>query len=50
MIAIVLIGIMLDRPTLTFRTIAVAAFAVLLFAPQAVVHPSFQMSLRRRSR
>ena len=44
MIAIVLIGIMLDRPTLTFRTIAVAAFVVLLFAPQAVVHPSFQMS------
>jgi competence protein ComEC len=44
MIAIVLLGIMLDRPTLTFRTIAVAAFVVLLFAPQAVVHPSFQMS------
>ena len=44
MIAIVLVGIMLDRPTLTFRTIAVAAIAVLLLAPQAVVHPSFQMS------
>ncbi|MGH6788656.1 MAG: ComEC/Rec2 family competence protein [Pseudolabrys sp.] len=44
MIGIVLIGIMVDRPTLTFRTIAVAAFVVLLFAPEAVVHPSFQMS------
>ena len=44
MIAIVLVGVMLDRPVLTFRTLAVAAFAVLLFAPQAVVHPSFQMS------
>jgi len=44
MIAIVLVGVMLDRSTLTFRTIAVAAFAVLLLAPQAVVHPSFQMS------
>jgi competence protein ComEC len=44
MIAIVLIGIMLDRPTLTFRTLSVAAIAVLLLAPQAVVHPSFQMS------
>ena len=44
MIAIVLAGIMLDRPTLTFRTIAVAAIAVLLLAPQAIVHPSFQMS------
>ena len=44
MIAIVLIGVMIDRPALTFRTIAIAAFVVLLLAPQAVVHPSFQMS------
>ena len=44
MIAIVLVGVMLDRPTLTFRTLAVAAIGVLLFAPQAVIHPSFQMS------
>jgi len=44
MIAIVLIGIMLDRPTLTFRTLTVAALLVLLFAPESVVHPSFQMS------
>jgi competence protein ComEC len=44
MIAIVLVGVMLDRPTLTFRTISVAAVVVLTLAPQAVVHPSFQMS------
>ncbi len=44
MVAIVLIGVMLDRPALTFRTLTVAAFGVLLLAPQAVVHPSFQMS------
>jgi competence protein ComEC len=44
MIAIVLLGVMFDRPALTFRTLAVAAFAVLLLAPQAVIHPSFQMS------
>lgn len=44
MIAIVLIGVMCDRPALTFRTLCVAAFAVLLLAPQAVIHPSFQMS------
>ena len=44
MIAIVLVGVIFDRPTLTFRTIAVAAIAVLLLAPQAIVHPSFQMS------
>jgi competence protein ComEC len=44
MVAIVLVGVMLDRPALTFRTLAVAAFAVLLLSPQAIVHPSFQMS------
>jgi competence protein ComEC len=44
MIAIVLIGIMVDRPTLTFRTLTVAALVVLLLAPEAIVHPSFQMS------
>jgi competence protein ComEC len=44
MVAIVLIGVMLDRPTLTFRTLSVAAIVVLLLAPQAIVHPGFQMS------
>jgi competence protein ComEC len=44
MIAIVLIGVIIDRQAVTFRTLAVAAFAVLLFAPQSVVQPSFQMS------
>jgi competence protein ComEC len=44
MIAVVLIGVMLDRPTLTMRTLTVAALIVLFFAPEAIVHPSFQMS------
>jgi len=44
MIAIVLVGVMLDRPALTMRTLTAAALLVLLFAPQSVVHPSFQMS------
>jgi competence protein ComEC len=44
MTAVVLIGVMLDRPALTLRMIAVAALAVLMIAPEAVVHPSFQMS------
>jgi competence protein ComEC len=44
MIAIVLIGVMLDRPALTLRTLTIAAFGVLLLAPESVVHPSFQMS------
>ena len=44
MIAIVLIAVMLDRPVLTLRSVTIAALVVLLFAPEAVVHPSFQMS------
>ena len=44
MIAIVLVGVMLDRPALTVRTLTAAALLVLFLAPQSVVHPSFQMS------
>ncbi|HEY0303130.1 MAG TPA: ComEC/Rec2 family competence protein, partial [Rhizomicrobium sp.] len=44
MIAIVLIGVTIDRAAITFRTLSVAAIGVLLLAPQAVIHPSFQMS------
>jgi len=44
MTAVVLIGVMADRPSLTMRTIAVAALVVMLIVPEAVIHPSFQMS------
>jgi competence protein ComEC len=44
MITIVLIGVMADRPALTLRTLALAALAVMFLSPDAVVHPSFQMS------
>jgi competence protein ComEC len=44
MVAIVLVGVVVDRPTLTLRTLTVAALAVLFLAPESVVHPSFQMS------
>ncbi|HWP27790.1 MAG TPA: ComEC/Rec2 family competence protein [Xanthobacteraceae bacterium] len=44
MAAIVLIGVMADRAALTLRNLAIAALVVLLIAPEAVVHPSFQMS------
>ncbi len=44
MIGIVLVGVMADRPALTLRTLTIAALAVLLLAPESVVHPSFQMS------
>jgi competence protein ComEC len=44
MTAVVLIAIMVDRRAVTFRTLAVAAMIVLTIAPEALVHPSFQMS------
>src|SRR5260370_40126206 len=44
MTAVVLIAIMVDRRAVTFRTLAVAAMIVLAIAPEALVHPSFQMS------
>src|SRR5246500_5523570 len=42
MTAVVLIAVMVDRRAITFRTLAVAAMIVLLIAPEALVHPSFQ--------
>ncbi|WP_035656517.1 ComEC/Rec2 family competence protein, partial [Bradyrhizobium sp. STM 3809] len=44
MTAVVLIAVMVDRRAVTFRTLAVAAMIVLIAAPEALVHPSFQMS------
>jgi competence protein ComEC len=44
MTAIVLGAVLIDRQALTLRTLAAAAILVLLIAPEAVVHPSFQMS------
>src|SRR5262245_14382485 len=44
MTAVVLIAVIVDRRAVTFRTLAVAALIVLAIAPEALVHPSFQMS------
>jgi competence protein ComEC len=44
MVAVVLVGVMVDRPALTFRTLSFAAVAILTLAPQAVLTPSFQLS------
>lgn len=44
MTAVVLIAVMVDRRAITLRTLAVAAMIVLVIAPEALVHPSFQMS------
>jgi competence protein ComEC len=44
MIALVLFGVMLDRPAVTLRTLAIAAFVVLTLTPEAILNPGFQMS------
>ncbi|MDR3467087.1 MAG: ComEC/Rec2 family competence protein [Xanthobacteraceae bacterium] len=44
MTAVVLVAVLVDRRAITFRTLAIAALAVLAIAPEALVHPSFQMS------
>jgi competence protein ComEC len=44
MTGVVLIAVMADRRAITFRTLAIAAMIVLVVAPEALVHPSFQMS------
>jgi competence protein ComEC len=44
MIALVLFGVILDRPAITLRTLAVAAFVVLALTPEAILNPGFQMS------
>ncbi len=44
MTSIVLLGIMLDRLSLSLRTVALAALLILLFWPQMLLHPAFQLS------
>lgn len=44
MVAVVLVGVALDRGALTLRTLAVAALVVLAVAPESLLGPSFQMS------
>ena len=44
MVAVVLVGVMVDRPALTFRTLSFAGLAILTLAPQALLTPSFQLS------
>jgi competence protein ComEC len=44
MIALVLLGVLFDRPAITLRTLSIAAFAVLTMTPEAVLNPGFQMS------
>ncbi len=44
MAGVALLGVMLDRITLSLRTVALAALVILLVWPQMLLHPSFQLS------
>ena len=44
MTSLVLLAVMLDRPALTMRNVALAALAILVVAPESLFDPSFQMS------
>lgn len=44
MIAIVLAGVLIDRPALTLRTLGAAVVITLVLSPEAVLNPGFQMS------
>ncbi len=44
MLAIMLTAVLLDRRALTLRNVALAAILILLFAPEALLSASFQMS------
>jgi competence protein ComEC len=44
MVAIVFLAILVDRRAFTLRNVAIAALVMLVLAPEAVIHPGFQMS------
>ncbi|MEA1938983.1 MAG: ComEC/Rec2 family competence protein, partial [Pseudomonadota bacterium] len=44
MTALVLIGVLVDRVAITMRVVALAATVILLFQPEELAGPSFQMS------
>lgn len=44
MLSMMLIGVLLDRPALSMRSVAMAALVILIFQPEDVIDPSFQMS------
>ena len=44
MMSIVLLAVVLDRPALTMRNVALAALIILIFTPESLFDPSFEMS------
>ncbi|PWW03688.1 ComEC/Rec2-related protein [Hoeflea marina] len=44
MLVIMLVAVLLDRPALTMRNVAIAALVIIVISPSAVAGPGFQMS------
>jgi len=44
MLSAMLFGVVADRPALSMRGVAIAALAILVFQPEDIVNPGFQMS------
>ena len=44
MMSIFLVAVILDRPAITMRNVALAAMAILVVAPESLFDPSFEMS------
>lgn len=44
MLVIVLIAVLMDRPAITLRNVAIAAVVIVIISPSAVMTPGFQMS------
>ncbi len=44
MVTIIMVAIMLDRPGLALRNLALAAMAILVVSPESLLHVGFQMS------
>jgi competence protein ComEC len=44
MVAMVMVAILLDRPALSMRSLALAAAILLMLRPEAIIEPGFQMS------
>ncbi len=44
MVLVMLFAVLLDRPAVTLRAVALAAILILLFRPESLIEPGFQMS------
>lgn len=44
MVSVMLVGVMMDKPAITVRAVALAATILLVLHPESLLHPGFQMS------